>query len=57
VSYGAGRAILLQTVPGSPAPIALISTTTQRAGQDLVAKTSFVFEGCVSWLLVWSTSA
>jgi hypothetical protein len=45
ISFGPGRALLIQNALGSDVPIALVSTTTQRAGQGLVAKTSFLFEG------------
>ena len=44
MSYGPGRALLMRGVLGSSAPIALLSTTTQRAGQGLSSKASFVFE-------------
>ena len=43
-SFGAGRAILMPNVLGSGVPVALVSTTTQRAGQGLISKTSFLFE-------------
>lgn len=45
ISFGPGRALLIQNALGSQVPIALVSTTTQRAGQGLVAKSSFLFEG------------
>ncbi len=45
ISFGPGRAFLIQDALGSKVPIALVSTTTQRAGQGLVAKSSFLFEG------------
>ena len=45
VSFGAGRALLLTNPLGRVAPVALVSTTTQRAGQGLVARTSYLFEG------------
>lgn len=44
LSYGAGRALLMRGVLGSSVPIALLSTTTQRAGQGLLSRASFVFE-------------
>lgn len=44
LSYGAGRALLIRRALGSTVSIALLSTTTQRAGQGLAAKASFVFE-------------
>ncbi len=45
ISYGPGRALLIQHALDSDVLIALVSTTTQRAGQGLVAKSSFLFEG------------
>lgn len=45
VSFGAGRAILLLNPLGRAAPVGLVSTTTQRAGQGLAAKTSYLFDG------------
>jgi hypothetical protein len=45
VSFGAGRAVLLQNSLGHKVPVALVSTTTQRAGQGLAAKTSYLFDG------------
>jgi len=45
VSFGAGRAVLLTNPLGRVVPVALVSTTTQRAGQGLVARTSYLFEG------------
>ena len=45
ISFGPGRALLIQNALGSDIPIALVSTTTQRSGQGLVAKSSFLFEG------------
>jgi len=45
ISFGPGRALLIQNALGSDVPIAIVSTTTQRAGQGLVAKSSFLFEG------------
>jgi Domain of unknown function (DUF6430) len=45
VSFGAGRAVLLTSPLGHTVPVALVSTTTQRAGQGLVAKTSYLFDG------------
>lgn len=44
-SFGAGRAVLLMNPLGQEAPIGLISTTTQRAGQGLAAKASYLFDG------------
>jgi len=45
LSFGAGRAVLLLDALGSDVPVGLLSTTTQRAGQGLTAKTSFLFDG------------
>lgn len=44
-SYGVGRAILLPDPSQNAALIALVSTTTQRAGQGLAARMSYVFDG------------
>jgi O-acetyl-ADP-ribose deacetylase (regulator of RNase III) len=44
-SFGPGRALLMRNVLDSLVPLGLVSTTTQRAGQGLTAKASFVFEG------------
>jgi len=44
-SYGPGRAILVPDSSNNAAAIALISTTTQRAGQGLAARMSYVFDG------------
>jgi hypothetical protein len=45
VSYGTGRCLLLRKPLGQPDPIALISTTRQRAGEGLVAQMSSLFQG------------
>jgi hypothetical protein len=45
LSFGAGRALLILNPLGSTVPVGLVSTTTQRVGQGLVAKTSFLFDG------------
>lgn len=45
LSFGAGRCVLLTEPLGRTVPVALVSTTTQRAGQGLVAKTSHLFDG------------
>jgi hypothetical protein len=45
LSFGAGRALLILNPLGSDVPVGLVSTTTQRAGQGLVAKASFLFDG------------
>jgi hypothetical protein len=44
-SFGAGRCLLLINPLGRPGPVALISTTTQRAGTGLSAQISCLFEG------------
>jgi pimeloyl-ACP methyl ester carboxylesterase len=44
-SYGVGRALLIQAPFGHHASIALVSTTTQRAGQGLAARISYLFDG------------
>jgi hypothetical protein len=44
-TFGAGRCILLRKPLGHSVPIALVSTTTQRAGQGLAARISYLFEG------------
>jgi pimeloyl-ACP methyl ester carboxylesterase/O-acetyl-ADP-ribose deacetylase (regulator of RNase III) len=44
-SYGPGRAILVPDPSKNAAAIVLISTTTQRAGQGLAARMSYVFDG------------
>jgi pimeloyl-ACP methyl ester carboxylesterase/O-acetyl-ADP-ribose deacetylase (regulator of RNase III) len=44
-SYGPGKAILVPDPSNNAAAIALISTTTQRAGQGLAARMSYVFDG------------
>lgn len=43
-SFGAGRCVLIQKPLGKVSPIALVSTTTQRAGEGLVARISYLFE-------------
>jgi predicted nucleotide-binding protein len=45
LSFGPGRAVLLLNPLGRDIPIALVSTTTQRAGQGLAAKSSYLFDG------------
>jgi CAP12/Pycsar effector protein, TIR domain len=45
LSFGAGHAILLKNPLGRTNSLALISTTTQRAGQGLSARTSYLFNG------------
>jgi hypothetical protein len=44
-SFGAGRCLLLMSPLGRKAPIALLSTTTQRAGQGLASRISYLFDG------------
>jgi hypothetical protein len=44
-SFGAGRCLLLLKPLGSLTPIALVSTTTQRAGEGLASRISYLFEG------------
>lgn len=44
-SFGPGRAILILKSLGKPISVALIATTTQRAGQGLAARISYLFEG------------
>lgn len=44
-SFGSGRCMLLLKPLGRPDPVALISTTTQRAGQGLAAEISCLFNG------------
>ena len=45
LSFGAGRAVLLLKPLGRHVPIALVSTTTQRAGHGLTARSSYLFDG------------
>ena len=45
VSFGVGHCILLVKPLGCAVPIALVSTTTQRAGQGLLSRISYLFEG------------
>lgn len=44
-SFGAGRCLLLVKPLGHSVPVALVSTTTQRAGQGLSAQISYMFDG------------
>jgi hypothetical protein len=44
-SFGTGRCVLLIKPLGRSVPIALVSTTTQRAGQGLAARISYLFDG------------
>jgi hypothetical protein len=44
-SFGAGRCLLLMKPLGRSIPVALVSTTTQRAGQGLASRISYLFDG------------
>lgn len=44
-SFGAGRCLLLVKPLGHSVPIALLSTTTQRAGEGLSSQISYLFKG------------
>lgn len=44
-SFGAGRCLLLLKPLGRSAPVAVVSTTTQRAGQGLACRISYLFDG------------
>ncbi len=44
-SFGAGRCILLLKPLDRSVPVALVSTTTQRAGRGLAARISYLFDG------------
>jgi hypothetical protein len=44
-SFGAGRCLLLTRPLGHSVPVALVSTTTQRAGEGLVGRLSYLFAG------------
>jgi hypothetical protein len=43
-SFGVGRCLLLIRPLGRSSPVALVSTTTQRAGQGLSARISYLFD-------------
>jgi hypothetical protein len=45
VSYGVGRCLLLTRPLGRSVTVALLSTTTQRAGQGLHSRISYLFDG------------
>ena len=45
VGAGLGRCVLLINPLGRSVPIALVSTTTQRAGEGLSARISYLFDG------------
>jgi hypothetical protein len=44
-SFGVGRCVLLIRPLGSGVPLALVSTTTQRPGEGLAARISYMFDG------------
>ena len=44
-SFGPGKCLLLVKPLGSVVPVALVSTTTQRAGEGLAARISYLFDG------------
>lgn len=44
-SFGPGKCVLLKKPLGRSSPVALVSTTTQRAGQGLAARISYLFDG------------
>lgn len=44
-SFGPGRCVLLVRPLNRAVPVALVSTTTQRAGQGLSARISYLFDG------------
>ena len=44
-SFGAGRCLLLIKPLGRSVPVALVSTTTQRAGEGLAGRISYLFDG------------
>jgi len=44
-SFGAGRCVLLVKPLDRAAPVAVLSTTTQRAGEGLAARISYLFDG------------
>jgi len=45
LSYGPGHCVLLVQPLGRSVPVALISTTTQRAGEGLASRISYLFDG------------
>lgn len=45
VSFGAGRCVFLTEPLGRVTTVALVSTTTQRAGEGLAARISYLFDG------------
>jgi hypothetical protein len=44
-TFGAGRCLLLMRPLGTAVPLALVSTTTQRPGEGLAARISYMFDG------------
>jgi hypothetical protein len=44
-SFGVGRCLLLRKPLGRSTAVALVSTTTQRAGEGLASRISYLFEG------------
>jgi hypothetical protein len=44
-SFGAGKSLLLSKPLGRPVHIAVVSSTTQRAGEGLSARISYLFDG------------
>ena len=44
MSFGVGKCVLLIKPLGGSVPVALVSTTTQRAGQGLVGRISYLFD-------------
>jgi hypothetical protein len=45
MSFGVGKCVLLIKPLGRSAPVALVSTTTQRASEGLAARISYLFDG------------
>jgi O-acetyl-ADP-ribose deacetylase (regulator of RNase III) len=45
MSFGVGKCVLLVNPLGRLVPVALVSTTTQRAGQGLAGRISYLFDG------------
>jgi predicted Ser/Thr protein kinase len=45
ISFGAGKCLLLVRPLGRSVPVALVSTTTQRAGRGLAGQISYLFDG------------
>jgi hypothetical protein len=53
-SFGPGKCVLLLQPLGRSVPVALVSTTTQRAGEGLVARISYLFSGMRELMLCLS---